>query len=271
MTLPNVADVMAINYKPTSKASVEAISGELLQIRLEEVLIEGSNQYHERFIFLEGMLKDCQIERMYGDPSLGTPTYDTRLLETDTSDFGVEGTDASGFTFGSLRNLFTMTRRGGYSTLFKGRMVRGYAQTLRSEASRVTPAFELVNSVGATVDDVSNEGGGAQPQVKMSGCSSVVLRQVGIGSPVDHGQGYGNGLEMVGCRDCVVDTVWSRSGISSFSEHGRKFLTVDTTSRRNRFNNVTLRGHYADEVATAAEAGTKGTFYDIVHDEATEL
>lgn len=91
------------------------------------------------------------------------------------------------------------------------------------------------------------------------------MRQLGVGGPIDYGQGFGNGIELVGCRDCSFDTVWGAPGRAPFSLYGKKFLTMDATCKRNRFLNVTLQGHVADEVSNVG-AGNVGTFYDIAHD-----
>ena len=54
LLLPNVAGAKAIHYKPNDKSTGAACLAERLQIDLADILLEGSNQYHESAIRLEG-------------------------------------------------------------------------------------------------------------------------------------------------------------------------------------------------------------------------
>lgn len=265
IVLPNVAGVMAIHYQPNDKSTATACLAESLSITLENLLIEGSNQYHRRFIYLEGNIKLSTFRDITGDPALGTPAYDTALFEFDTTDFRTEGSDSAGGTFCTFDFITPMIRRGGYSVAFKGRLIRSTMTNVFAQQARSAPTLELDHSLGLTVQNYANEGGGSQPQVKISNSSELHFTSLGIGSPVDKGLGVGNGMELVNVRDSEFSGVWRRTGVTTFNAVGKKMLTLDSACKRNRFSGWTLNSSLANEVTnSAADANDNtGSFYDI--------
>jgi pectate lyase-like protein len=268
LLLPNVASVMAINYKPTDKSNLTAALAQTLQIDLHDLLIEGSDQYHQRLIYLEGRVFASSFQRLYSDNGYDTPTYDTILLETDTSDYGTPGDDGQGLSFCHLEKLHSMLRRGGFSVAFKGRLWRSYMVDVHGEQARSLPTMELINPVASTIDNYVNEGGGSAPQLKISHGSSLIFRNLGIGNPYNFGLGVGNGIELVDVRDSVFETMWRKAGNASFYSFGVKYLVLDADCKRNRFSNILINDSLAHEVTNnaPASAGNYGDFYDIASD-----
>jgi hypothetical protein len=263
--LPNVAGAMAIHYQPNNKSTGAACLAETLSITLEDLLIEGSNQYHQRFIYLEGNVKGSSFIRITGDPTQGTPAHDTALFEFDTADYGAEGDDSAGGTFCSFQAINAMLRRGGYSTVLKGRLLRSSMVDIHGQEARAAATLELDHSSSVTILNYSNEGGGSQPQLKISNSSDLHFVSLGIGTPVDKGLGVGNGVELVNVRDSRFAGVWRRTGNPSFSSFGRRMLTIDAACKRNRFDDWLLTASLANEVENNAPDtnGNFGGFYDI--------
>lgn len=263
--LPNTLGVMAINYKPNDKSTGAACLAETIQIHLEDLLIEGSNQYHSHFIYLEGNVKASDFIRVSGDPSPGGWVQDTILIEFDTTDFGAEGDDSAGGYGCYFSEIHSMLRRGGYSADFKGRLLRSTMNGVYGQQSRTLPTLELNNSVSVVVSNYTNEGGGAQPQVKLSNSSGLIFQNLGIGSPSNAGSGVGNGMELVAMRDSIFYGPWRRVGNPSFTSVGKKMLTIDANCKRNVFKGWTLNDSFANEVTNnASDANDNyGEFYDI--------
>lgn len=263
--LPNVSGVMGINYKPNLKSTGAECLAETLSIDMEDLLIEGSNQYHSSFIRLEGNVKGSTFSRISGDPSIGTWAQDTALFEFDTTDFGAEGDDSAGGIFCHFEDIQPMLRRGGYTQAFKGRLLRSSMTNIYGQQSRTLPTLELDNSSNVVVTNLSNEGGGSQPQVKLSNSADLTFVNMGIGSPVDKGSGVGNGVELVNVRDSDFVGVWRRSGNPSFTSLGKKMLTLDANCKRNTFLRWQLNAAATAEITnnSADTNDNYGEFYDI--------
>lgn len=265
--LPSVSGTVGIHYRPNDKSTGAACLAERLQISLADLLFEGSNQYHQRFVWLEGNVIASSFTRIYGDPAQGTPAHDTLLFEFDTDDYGQEGADASGGTFCRFSEVYSAMRRGGYSGLFHGRLIRSTIDQAVGSFARSAPTLDLVRSAAVVVSSYSNEGGGSQPQVRLTDSSNITFTELGIGSPTDRGLGVGNGVELVNVRDSHFLGLWRRVGVPSFSTYGKKLLTVDSACARNAFENWTINAPMGDEISMLAleSAGNYGTFYDIQH------
>jgi hypothetical protein len=264
--VPNVAGAMAINYKPNDKSTGAACLAERLQLDLKNLLFEGNNQYHSSSVRLEGNISASSFRRLYGDPGQGSPNnYDTVVLEFDQSDYGAEGADASGGTFCHFSEIYSAIRRGGFSGVFKGRLIRSTIQQMTASFARISPTLELIKSTNVIVSGYSNEGGGSQPQLKLTDCSNLTFVDLGIGSPIDRGLGVGNGAELVNVRDSRFLGMWRRTGVPTFNAVGKKILTLDANCKRNEFLNWTLNGSLANEVLCNAPdtADNYGEFYDI--------
>jgi len=133
--------------------------------------------------------------------------------------------------------------------------------------ARLSPTLDLLKSVAVIISNYSNEGGGSQPQVRLTDSSNLTFTELGIGSPTDRGLGVGNSMELVNVRDSRFLGLWRRVGIPSFSFYGRKLLIIDAASARNVFENWTVNAPMSDEVLVLAPetAGNYGVFYDVQH------
>jgi hypothetical protein len=136
---------------------------------------------------------------------------------------------------------------------------------IHGQQARAAATLELDHSCSVTILNYSNEGGGSQPQLKISNSSNLHFVSLGIGTPVDEGLGVGNGVELVNVRDSRFVGVWRRTGNPSFSSFGRRMLTIDAACKRNRFDDWLLTGSLANEVKNNAPDTNDnyGGFYDI--------
>ncbi|MDD3927244.1 MAG: glycosyl hydrolase family 28-related protein [bacterium] len=259
--LPNVPGVSAVHYDVVDNSSQIAILSETIQIDLENILIEGSNSYHQRLVWIEGNIKVSTIENIYGDCGQGTsPTYDTTLLEVDST---YPHDDASGFHYSVIHGLQAGLRRGGWHQVFKGRLHRCSFTTCMSKyGSRNAPAYEIINSQLSAVTDIGNIGRGEKPQFRFSGCNNLTISAVSPGSPMDIGTSVGNGIEFINTDDCIWTGHYRRSGNTAFNSSGVKNLVLDASSGRNRFYNFLIVGTAAGEIQ---DSGTDnyGEFYDV--------
>lgn len=260
LELPNVDGVKAIHYLPTSKADYNAHNAERLQIWLENLRIIGSNQYHPVFIHLEGTINRSIIRNIEGDPGQNDAQYETLLIQTDTDIDGDKGDDWIGFQFSTLERLWSMTVRGGYARLFEGRL---NASTMRHAFCNggTEPCFKIVNSCQSTIERTNTEGQSEQPaQYVLDGCEFLTMRDITIGDPNQIGsEGYGDGMQMIGCTDCTLDGRRTASGKQVYSAgtgNTKKLLVLDENSHRNKFTRFGVR---VGEGGLAAEIEDNGT------------
>jgi hypothetical protein len=245
--LPSVTGTMAINYKPTLKSTQAEILFELLQIDLEDILVEGDNEFHDTFIYLEGNIKFSTVNRLYCDPGAGGAwNFDTICLKTDTADFSTF--DASGFHSSSLTNIYSSIRRGGFSQLFQGRLVGSEFDVSFCDGNRNAICYEFINSIDFSFTNWQTEGRGEKPQVKCTNCEYPVFRGFSLGTPNDAGSGVGNGLELVNTTDGTFQDRLSRVGTPAFSASAVKLITADANSTHNRFLNIGVIGAFSTEI-----------------------
>lgn len=260
LQLPNVDGVKAIHYLPTSKADYNAHNAERMQIHLENLRIVGSNQYHPVFIHLEGTINRSVIRNIEGDPGQNDAQYETLLIQTDTAITGDKGDDWIGFQFSTLERLWSMTVRGGYARLFEGRL---NASTMRHAFCNggTEPCFKIVNSCQSTIERTNTEGQSEQPaQYVLDGCEFLTMRNIGIGDPSQIGEeGYGDGMQLIGCTDCTLDGRRTASGKQVYSTgtgNTKKLLVLDENSHRNKFTRFGVR---VGEGGLSAEIEDNGT------------
>ena len=262
LILPSVSGVMAIYSLPADQSTANLMRAETWQGEISNLVMEGSNQYHTRFIYLRGNIKFSTLEIIYGDPSRGTYAQDVITIEVDST--YADG-DGSGINYSSLRNMDSMIRSGGWSQLFKGRLHRVTWDTGFAEAARQNPGLEFINSSVVTLTNVANEGGGGQPQIKFTNCSAFDIRNVGTGLPVDQGDGVGNGIEFINCSDMNWDGHFRELGNPLFSASAVKQLTIDADCKRLRFKNFQIIGLPENEMTILApiRSGVYGEFVDV--------
>ncbi|MDD3926089.1 MAG: glycosyl hydrolase family 28-related protein [bacterium] len=245
--LPAVPGVSAIHYQIKNNSTQMNMLNETLQINLYNLLIYGDNTYHRRLIRLEGNMKVCNMENIYGDCCPGTsPAYDTIVLEVDST---WPEDDGSGINASIIRNIQGGVSRGGRHQVFKGRLCGSlFANCYNRYGSIKEPAYDIIGGRTTTITNIGNADSGANPQLRLSGCNSLIISELGLGNPVNAGSGAGNGIELVDTDDCVFTGQYRRSGDIAFSSVGRYNLTLDAASERNRFYNFNISGKAADEI-----------------------
>lgn len=242
--LPDIEGVRAIHYRLTNNSSYEAIFNERSQINLINLYIIANNDYHKNLIKLEGINNFCVINNIFGDPQQGiNGTYDTLLLEADSSFEGfLQGSDAPGLYACSLSNLYSTTRRGGYSSVFKGRLCRSKMTDCFGNGGKNKPSFNFINSICNTLDNLSTEGQSEKPQYLFENCSDIRAYNIGIGTPdeIDNNS-VGNGIELIDCNDCKFFSRWSDGTKPAFSSKGVKVIYINENSNRNNFYDWKIR------------------------------
>lgn len=265
--LPNVPDVKAIHYRLTDNSSFSAIDAERAQISLENLYIIANNDYHPVLIKIEGINIGATIRQIEGDPQQGNnATYDTLLLEVDSTYPGfTQGGDSPGLFSCDISQLYGSARRGGYSSVFRGRLCRSRMADCFGNGGKNDPSFTFVNSISSTLENLSTEGQGEKPQFLFDRCEFMDVRNFGVGTPDAVGDGgIGNGIELIGCNDNQFDNRWADGSKPSFSARGVRVISVDADSRRNRFTRVGIRsaGIPADEFSIAGGVSNEVHYFD---------
>lgn len=271
--LPAVDNTTAIYYLPvvfiSGTPSASNILSEWAQIDLDHILCEGNNDYHRRHIWLRGNIKNCRIEYIVGDASLGnSETYDTIALEVDSDDYGTAfgGDDRSGLHYATIRGLWGGQRRGGRNAVFKGRLHRCTFETAHAfNGGRNDPAFNFINCSSCVVQNVINEGRGEKPQIYFNTCREMIIDLCSAASPDDAGMGVGHGIILSGCHDIQWNGHARTPGNASFASDSVYNLVLTGTCINCSFVNFNIVGHVSGEVnMNAASSGTCwGEFYDI--------
>lgn len=227
--LGNVDKTMAIHMK--RNGSTNSSTGyllESLQLNLENIIILGSNQYHEVFIKLETGLRIGSIRNLYGNPSPGSVSnYQTILLQTDTDHGGVTpgaGQDGGGVGYAKIDSMYMGVRSGGFGRLFKGRMHSTVWSVGLSQGVRSQPNIELINSASSRLEDIRFEGYGEQPQILIKDSYYITINDFGLGTPDAQDPAWA-ATTSYALGDRVVST-----GIKSGSNATNKKIFVCTTA-----------------------------------------
>lgn len=255
LELPDVPDTKAIDYPHLRDRSEEDYSMERLQIDLIDLLVKGSNTYHQVLIDLQASVFFSRFQNVIGDIKPGTsPRYDTNLLQTDSKHTGKHGErplgDTPGIAYSNLSNLHNPIRRGGFAQVFKGRLVLCSFSDSFCNGGRQNPSYEFINCQATQLLNIGTEGRGEKPIVKMIGCVFMQVDQLGLGTPNEvDGSGIGNGLELYACNDCAFDTHFTLPEKPAFSNLGVKVVVIDRLSKRNKFTNWGFRAANGDIAA----------------------
>ncbi|MDD3926087.1 MAG: glycosyl hydrolase family 28-related protein [bacterium] len=234
-SLPDVKGVSAIHYKLNGKV----VLSQTFQADLENLLILGDNSYHQRLIRLEGSVKESSIDSIYGDCVPGTSANSTIVLEVDSTP--VDG-EAGGLNCSTIRAVQGGLTRGGRHQVFKGRISgSSFTSCYNSYGSGKAPAYEFINSRASTITNIGNSGGGT-PQLRLTGCRSLTINGVSLGTS------GGNGIEFINTDDCSWTGHYRSKSDIAFSSIGRKNLVLDAGSRHNRFYNFHINGLAAKEI-----------------------
>lgn len=240
--LPNVNGVMAVNFKPTTKANYSAVFLERLMIELEDIYITAHNDYHEKLIYLEGACWFSKINRIYGDPVLGNGTYYTRLLEFDIEvDSGTTfNSDAPGFCLSEASHLYPMIRQGGYVQAFKGRCVNSTFTHSFVNGAPGGVYWDFHNSTNTKLNMVSSEGGGGV-FVRFTNCDVCIAEDIAVGWPHNAEQSS-NGIELINSRACFFNRRQTIAANAPYSTFGnKKIIYIDEDCKQIKFNDWLIK------------------------------
>jgi hypothetical protein len=240
----------AIHYKLHEPLDTSGVPKERLQIHLEDITIEGSNEFLEEAIYLEGSLYGSTILDIEGNVSRSqttTSSYDTILLRVDET-AAVLSNETRGLHFSRVSGLRGGVRKGGYLALFRGRLMLSELSDCVGDGGRNLPVYDIRNSYASALHRLASEGRGEKPQYRFQNCVALRGEHIAIGTPNDAGLGIGNGMELIGVTDSTFDTRPAVPATPTFSTRGVKLLRLDATCARNRFVNWMSNGVAADEV-----------------------
>lgn len=271
---PNVAGTRAIWYQLVGTGGdYETFHPERLQLDLFNLQIQAENQYHAGGVIrIEGGIWFCMWKDLTGDFGSSSPVYDTLFIEFDSATTTAEGlggttepgwtTDVPGFSYGVMRNVGTIGRRGGKSQLFKGRFVRSLVQQCFANGGSLTGStmYDLTNCVANSFDQLGSEGLSEGCQFRLTRGHFNEFSQISIGTP----EAAQTGLAMVGSTD---NTFYGRMAFAqqdSFHDHSGQTLTLDSASVRNRFFGFGVRvdSVLSDEIA---DSGTSNYIQGVVN------
>lgn len=189
LTLPNVSGVRGIYHKANQGkgniTTVAQVKDEWMQCDFENLLIEGSNMYHEVLIDLEIGNREAKFVNVFGAPCPGEkPTYDTLLIRTPTSVFdGTRWSDAAGIGFSTLENVHGMIYRDGRARNFEGRIYHSEVRNMFCNGGKTGPAYKFMNGVGVNFYNIRNEGKSESSQIHIENCQGYRFENFGLGTP----------------------------------------------------------------------------------------
>ena len=228
---------------------------ERLSLRINNVTIEGSNQYHFASIVLGGSVLQSEIKNYGSDPSLGTWKQDTIALMVDelSADSTPHyGNDSVGLQFSNINNFDAGVRRGGRSQALRGRFVNVDMNHVRTGiGSNTNPHYEFINSAHVVFSISNNEGSGAKGVFKLVQSQKMRFLDWSVGSSQDEGYNFGDGVHLIG----TVDTIWENGPTrftgfgANFSTNGKDLILIDSNSHRNTFTGVQTNTTFANEIS----------------------
>lgn len=150
-----------------------------LQIYLEDLRINGSNEYHESLLRFEGSVINSTIQNIQGNCSTGgKPKYDSILLHFDDGNELINSYPKSshlyafdnvGFQYGHIENIGVNLYNGyGFHSIFKGRINRSSIINAHAIGGALeTPAFYFSNSFESELINLTTEGIAEKPIYKL--------------------------------------------------------------------------------------------------------
>jgi hypothetical protein len=249
--LPNVLDTKAIWYKPVDMSTIQAVFSEYLHgLTLENITVEATNTHHKNAILLEGLVRFSKFTNIRANFGPGaSPTYSTILLEVTsdllnaTSVFG----ESTGMNYSMIHQLLGMGERGGYGTLFKGRLYESeiHGAVNGNGALGDSPAFHFKNSYRSVLTSLASEGRTEKPQYLYENCVGMNTVNISVGTA---DAVSGDGIQLINCVDCIFQNRYASSSAPSFSYYQGKFLKIDSLSKRNIFKNFQISDVPTNEI-----------------------
>lgn len=236
---------------------------EIKELRIENVQIHGSNEFHEVLVDIEGKAKYSRFEITADMVPGDTQTYSTIILRANSALTGTDGLagdkadaiagDNAGINY-SYVNVFGLNSRGGRTTAFQGRIHNSFVERLGS-ATGAFGAASVVELYGSSLNVIAwlfCEGRQEDPQVYLEDCYSNQFLSCGVGTPDTPGPG--TAFELVASEDNVFWNHPSAAGKPAYSSFGGFLIDMDADCKRNRFYNFASNG-----AAFAAEVQDLGT------------
>lgn len=246
-----VANTRAIHYKLSVQGSTAYATyhAERMQLDLLNIAIEASNQHHQSVIRIEGGIWFSNWDTVRGDFVTNTHNYDTLLIELDSDIATADGlggttepgwtTDVPGFAYGRMKDIQGGGRRGGKSRTIKGRLLRSTVDTaFANGGSAGAIEYEFKYSVGNIFIALGSEGLMEDTQYQLTNCFYNHFQAINLGTPDATGA---VGLKMINSSDNTFEGRMAMSTQSPFQANSSKAVTLDATSKRNRFTNFGLR------------------------------
>jgi hypothetical protein len=259
--------INAIRYIPNDTTDLAAIIAERFQYgRFENIHISGHNDFHTEFIYIGGNLNLCNFTNIVGDGTVGSGTADIYLFKFDTTPHAFSGLDYAGANNCLFQNVTAGFRAGGRIAGVVGRMNRCTVDNFSCGIKlKSLPFFDLTNATANVFTGCFLEGGGSQPQMKLTSCERNFFHMT-IGGPVDTGgAGTGDGWEFASSSDNVVYGETGYAESFAWGTTGDKYATFDASSHRNTIRDVGLaEGTEAAAVAVVTNNGNDNfiEFYD---------
>lgn len=260
LTLPLVDGTMAIWYAASDPTNNTTLVAQRWSGELSHINMEGSNEFHPRLIYFNADVVYSKFDMIVGDQAQGSAiNYETVMLETCTSLNGalIGASEGCGLHISSITNFNAGVIRGGFHRPMKVRLHRSTVDTGFNNGSRTDPGWHFLNSTASSVRNISNEGRGEKPQVKVEGSENMVLENIGLAAPnAVSGLGVGNGLEFVGTSFSRVTGSHHNSGFPGFNAAGVRMITTDSASIGNTFDDILIQGTFAQEITDAGADNT---------------
>lgn len=229
----------------------------MYNVRFLNLIVLGSNDYHQSLIRIEGRYDDGLINNVAADLTLGGATNSTRLLQFDDlslwsafSDASYRFLDAPGANFSIIENL-QVGHRGGRFTPIYGRVGMGtriigvYAGI---GANGQNAAVYLRDSAAFVLDSGIFEGAGENGIITLENCQDAEVRNLEIGQTDEATVGApGSAYRFIACQRITVRGKQSAPGVPAYSSQNSKLARIDSNCRDLRFERFAGTGSFSNE------------------------
>lgn len=251
---PNVDDVRSICYlysvasKPITVNNVTNERAEGMYIH--DNIYMGSNAFTHYHVSLDGECFYCLVVFNGMNDARGNPIrYDTRMIKIDDCYWPqVPFNEACGFYGSILSNNTVVGNRGGYATIFQGRLANSTLQYSFANGAHGgfldSIGFDISNSWGAKLSHVGSEGLGDNPEVRVTNTTQSEFEFIGLGVPNDQGFGFGDGMQLINSSHNTVSHIsgspYPEQAWSSLAKGVFCKIRLDVNSHQNHLTDIHL-------------------------------
>ena len=176
-----------------------------LHVKLEDLIIEGNNSFHERMIRLQGSVFRSSLKNIIVDCVLQTskkiksttynyvPRFDTLVLHVDDGDDVDFGSDVGGFQLGVIESVHAGQVRSAFHKVFQERINHSSWRGCFADGTFRSASFDFRNSLDSEFQNLATEGRGDKPIFKLTNCHGLTFKNIGIGDPAK--QSYAHKLQ----------------------------------------------------------------------------